>query len=101
MQIEPGVDQAFSASANAALYRTVLDCVRLAEREGNGLPVTLRIEHRAHVASVRVTAPGLEPSSAQTALAQASDRVTALNGELVARYEGNDLVVEASVPCES
>jgi signal transduction histidine kinase len=85
----------------AALYRLVLDCVRLAERAGNGNTVTVRVDAGVDLVHARVVVPGVEPSAAAVALEHAADRLATVSGELDTGTAGTDLVVEASVPCGS
>ena len=89
-------------SVDAAFYRVVLDCVRLAERRGNGGSLVVRIDSAAtSSAQVSVVTPGVDQRAAVTALEHAADRVAALSGTLAVRIQGTDLIVEASVPCGS
>jgi signal transduction histidine kinase len=85
----------------AALYRLVLDCVRLAERAGNGHTVTVRVETNADLVHARIMVPGVEPSAAVLALEHAADRLATVSGELTTGAISTDLIVVASVPCGS
>jgi signal transduction histidine kinase len=101
LRIETAPDRLLPPSVDAAFYRLVLDCVRLAERNGDGASVTVRIETEADPARVRIVAPGIELPFAAPALEHAADRLAALSGELATRAQGADLIIEASVPCGS
>jgi signal transduction histidine kinase len=99
VRIETTPQRRLPSSVDAALYRLVLDCVRLAERAGDGAPLVVQIETAADSACVRIVTPGVGQLSAEPALEHASDRLAALSGTLAIRTRGNDLIVEASVPC--
>jgi signal transduction histidine kinase len=99
VRIETTPQQRLPPSVDAALYRLVLDCVRLAERAGDGARLVVQIETAAGSARVRIVTPGVGQLSAEPALEHASDRLAALSGTLAIRTRGNDLIVEASVPC--
>jgi signal transduction histidine kinase len=102
MRIENGPGQRLPPSADAALYRLALDCLRLAERHGNGAPVTVSIQTAASSARTRILMCGIDQSYLPRALEHASDRIAALSGTITTtRSSRGDLIVEASVPCGS
>jgi len=101
VRITTTTDRRPSPAAEAALYRLVLDSVRLAERHGNGAPVTVRIEPSDDSVSVLITAPGVDAAAARPALEHAADRLAALHSELTITTAGNDLILKATVPCAS
>ncbi|MGO9898999.1 MAG: sensor histidine kinase [Solirubrobacteraceae bacterium] len=101
MRLEIGPQQRLSPSAEIALYRLALDCLRLAERHGNGAPVTISVQTAASSARTRILMCGIDQSYLPRALEHASDRIAALSGTLTTRSSGDDVVVEASVPCGS
>ncbi|HUC13626.1 MAG TPA: histidine kinase, partial [Acidimicrobiales bacterium] len=84
---------------DAALYRVVAECIALAERSGRLAPVTVRIGGRETEARVEISTVGVDPSEAQAALQHVADRLAALSGELATTHNGDELVVEAKVPC--
>ena len=88
-------------SVDAALYRLVLDSVRLCEQCGDGTPVTVTIDTDTESALVRIAMPGVASAQVAGAVEHAADRIAALSGELSTRVDGSDLVVEATVPCGS
>jgi signal transduction histidine kinase len=88
-------------SVEAAVYRLVLDCVRLGERAGNGNTVTVRMDAGAALVRTRVVVPGVGPFTAAGALEHAADRLATVSGELTSGTTGSDLIVEATVPCGS
>jgi signal transduction histidine kinase len=101
VRVETTTERRPRPAAEAALYRLVLDSVRLAERCGNGAPVTVRVESGDDSVSVQITAPSVDAAPARPALEHAADRLAALNSELTITTAGNDLILKATVPCAS
>jgi signal transduction histidine kinase len=85
----------------AALYRLVLDCVRLAERAGNRDTVTVRVDVSGALVRTRVMVPGVESVTAAVALEHAADRLATVSGKLTSGTTGTGLIVEASLQCGS
>ncbi len=101
MRFEVGSRPHLLPSVEAAFYRLVLDCVRLAERYGNGAALVVQIEAAPGSARLRIVAPGVDQRSAERALEYARDRLDALSGTLRTSAVETDLVVEATVSCGS
>jgi hypothetical protein len=83
------------------LHRLVLDCVHLAEREGNGNTVDVCVETDADTVRTRIVLPGVDSSAAALALQYAADRLAVASGELRTIAAGTDVIIEASAPCGS
>ena len=100
LRVERLSNEARPLAVDAALYRVVAECVGLAERSGRTAPVTVRIGGRETEARVEISAIGVEPSVALPALEHVADRLAALSGHLATTFNGEELVVEAKIPCE-
>jgi signal transduction histidine kinase len=101
VRIQATTAQRPPASAEAALYRLVLDCVRLAERDGNGHTVDVRVETESDAVRARIHVPGIDAPAAALALQHAADRLVVASGELRTIAAGADVIIEASAPCGS
>jgi hypothetical protein len=63
VRVETTTERRPRPAAEAAVYRLVLDRVRLAERCGNGAPVTVRVESGDDSVSVQITAPSVDSAA--------------------------------------
>jgi signal transduction histidine kinase len=101
IRIETTPSRRLPAPVEAAIYRLVLDCVRLAESTGSSDTVAVRVESSAEEVHSRVLVPGIDSSTATAALQYAADRLATVSGGLTTDAAGTEVIVEASVPCAS
>ena len=99
LRVQPLSDEARPLVVDAALYRVVAECVVLAERSGSFAPVTVRIGGQGPEARVEISLVGVEAPAALAALEHVADRLAALSGELTTMVSGDELLVQAKVPC--
>jgi signal transduction histidine kinase len=101
IRIEKAPSRRLPAAVEAAIYRLVLDCVRLTESIDSSAPVIVRVESTAEEVRSQVVLPAIDPSAANLALQYAADRLATLSGGLTTDAAGTDAIVEATVPCGS
>jgi len=99
LRVQPLSDEARPLVVDAALYRVVAECVVLAEGSGSFAPVTVRIGGQGTEARVEISVVGVDAPAALAALEHVADRLAALSGELTTTVSGDELIVQAKVPC--
>jgi signal transduction histidine kinase len=101
IRIEAAPSQRLPAAVEAAIYRLVLDCVRLAESTNSRGTVIVRVQSTAEEVRSQVVLPAIDSSAAALALQYAADRLATVSGGLTTNAAGTDMIAEATVPCGS
>jgi signal transduction histidine kinase len=97
MRLENEPVERSSPAIETAVYRVVADCVRAAERLGDGRPVSVSVASTAGHVSARVRLPGTNTRAVRAGLSHALDRVTALAGELEIVASSDGTAVEVTL----
>ncbi len=101
LRLETLPQQRSPMSAEAAVYRLVLDGVRCVERLGDGRAVVVSIDRAPDSLHAHLIFPGVGTAEISEALQHVADRYTALEGSLTIRRERDGVIVDGQLPCVS
>jgi signal transduction histidine kinase len=89
------------AAVEAAAYRLVEDTIRTAGQNSHRNAVTVTLSDAENVLQIRLRTTGLDAIAGEHIVARAQDRIVALNGSVTLATAGDQMTIEAAIPCAS
>jgi signal transduction histidine kinase len=89
------------AAVEAAAYRLVEDTIRTAGQNSHRNAVTAILSDAGNVLQIRLSTTGFDAAAGEHVVTRAQDRIAALNGSVTLATAGDQLTIEAAIPCAS
>ena len=85
----------------SGLRRLVEDTRRTAGQNSHRNGVTVTLSDAENVLQIRLRTTGLDAIAGEHIVARARDRIVALNGSVTLATAGDQMTIEAAIPCAS
>jgi signal transduction histidine kinase len=89
------------AAVEAAAYRLVEDTIRTAGQNSHRNAVTAILSDAGNVLQIRLSTTGFDAAAGEHIVTRAQDRIAALNGSVTLATAGDQMTIEAAIPCAS